>query len=511
MIPLVTRASARAIDHDAVQRLGVPGLVLMENAGRGATDAILSRFGAQLGHVVAVGGPGQNGGDAWVVARHLVCRGMSAEAVVVGDPARITGDAAVNLSALRALGVRVGVAPLDDLRALEAALTGADLVIDGLFGTGLDRPLDGGWAEAVRAINASRAPRASLDVPSGIDADTGQVLGIAVKSSLTTTFAAQKRGLHQHPGADYAGEVVLVSIGVPYPSSSDAWLVEPSDVARALPPRRKDAHKGTAGRVLVVAGGEGRTGAGLLSGYGALRAGAGLVTIATRADAQSALDARVVELMTLGLPSDSPRAVDAVLEAARSMDAVVLGPGLGLDAFGKTLAGELSRRLPIPAVLDADALTTLAELGPDLLRTAAGPRVLTPHPGEAGRLLGCRAAEVQRDRYESASRIASDTGQIVVLKGAGTVVATPGGELFVCGRGTPAMGVAGSGDVLAGVVATLLATLEPQVATPIATLLHALAGEAAARSDRGLFAREIADALPTALENCRTASKTRPT
>jgi ADP-dependent NAD(P)H-hydrate dehydratase / NAD(P)H-hydrate epimerase len=510
MIPLLTRAAVRRIDADAVERLGVPSLVLMENAGRGAAEALLARFADRLHRVVIVGGPGQNGGDGWVVARHLRNRGHDPVAVLVGDPARLKGDAALNWTVLEPMAVERHVVTADAMDALDVALDGASLVVDALFGTGLDRPIEGPFAEVVRRVNDARVPTVALDLPSGIDADTGQVLGVAVRAVLTPTFAAHKRGLHQYPGVDHAGEVVPVSIGVPAPIGASACLFEPEDVGATVGPRSGDAHKGSAGHVLVVAGSPGRTGAALLAGLGAARGGAGLATLAARGEARQALDQKVVELMTASLPDEAEGAVDRALELAGGMGAAVVGPGLGTDATARRLALALAQRLPIPAVLDADALTALADGGLDALPGAAGPRVLTPHPGEASRLLGRSTGDVQADRYGAALELAQRSGQVVVLKGARTVVAQPGGALWVCRRGTPALASGGTGDVLSGVVAAQLATLAPGAAAAVAVCLHAMAGELAARSDRGLLAREVADAVPRALEACRaTAAQAR--
>ncbi|MFW5921017.1 MAG: NAD(P)H-hydrate dehydratase [Polyangiales bacterium] len=510
MIPLLTRDAVRAVDADAIERLGLPSIVLMENAARGAVEAIAARFGDRLARVVIVGGTGQNGGDGWVIARHLHNRGFRPLALLVGDEAKVKGDARVNRDVLGALGVETRVAAKDALDPLRDALSEATLVVDALFGTGLDRPIEGGYADAVRMLGEAGAPVVSLDLPSGIDADTGQVLGVAPSAALTTTFAAHKRGLHQHPGVDHASEVVAVSIGVPAPADAPCALFEPEDVGRAVEPRPADAHKGTAGHVLVVAGSPGRTGAALLSGYGALRGGAGLVTIASRGEARRALDRKVVELMTAALPEDAAGAAEAAIGLCEGMKAAVIGPGLGQDEQGLALARDLAARLPVPAVLDADALTALAEGDLRALRSAAGPRVLTPHPGEAARLLGVGTAEVQSDRYAAAGELAERTGQIAVLKGARTIVGGPDGRQRVCRRGTPALASAGTGDVLSGLTAARLAVCGPEVAAAVAVCLHALAGERAATGDRGLFAREVADAVPAALEACRSAAKSGP-
>lgn len=493
MLPLLTRAEARAMDAEAIAK-GVAGLVLMENAGLGAAEAILGRCAGHLQKVCCVGGVGQNGGDAWVVARQLFARGVPVDALLVGHRADVRGDARPNLDALVALGV-----PLHEVDTPEAGdLADASLIVDGLFGTGLDRPLEGRFAAWVRAMDAAPGLVVALDLPSGVDADTGAILGVAPHAALTVTFGAHKRGLWQYPGRARAGEVRLVSIGVPGPREGAARLVTDGDVAMLVPPRAADVHKGRSGHVLVVAGSPGKTGAALLSGLGALHGGAGLVTLASRA--ASALDGKVIELMTM--PASGPAAVLAALESKASG---VVGPGLGVDDEGAELALALAREAEVPLVLDADALTALAPKGGGALRDARGPRVLTPHPGEAARLLGVSVPAVQRDRFAAALGLAERSGHVTVLKGAGTVVAQPSGELRVIASGTPALGVAGTGDVLAGLIAALLGSgLGPFEAAFVGAHWHGRAGElAAGETDRGLRARDVARLLPSALARLR--------
>jgi len=487
LLPLLTREASRAIDQAMIDA-GVPGVILMENAGRGAADAIEARFADRLARAVVIGGTGQNGGDAWVVARRLRARGHRPRAFLAGERSKVSGDARINLEALEAVGITV-----EPREAIGEALAQATLIVEGIFGTGLDRPVEGWRVELLGQIEEAAAPLVALDLPSGVDADTGAVLGTAVTAALTCTFAGHKRGLWQGQGRARAGEVVLCDIGVPGPSAADA-LLELPDAAGWLPARAFDDHKGGAGHVLVVAGGPGKTGAAVLCGYGALRGGAGLVTLAARPEAREALDRKVVELMTAEL--------GALGDLAEGKAALVVGPGLGLDEAGRALSLEAATKIAAPAVLDADALTAIADEGLEILREAAGPRVLTPHPGEAGRLLGISAGEVQADRYAAAEALAEASGQVVVLKGAGTIVAN-GERLAVCPLGTPALGVAGTGDVLAGVLGATLSAAAPFEAACASVLLHARAGELAATTDRGLFAREVADRVPTALRESR--------
>ncbi len=502
MIPLLSRQAVRALDRDAVERLGLPSLLLMENAGRGAFEAIMAELPQALARVVIVGGTGQNGGDGWVLARHLINAGIGPRVILLGAAARVSGDAAVNLRALQRMGVDVAQIEGEDLRALVAALAEATLVVDALFGTGLDRELTGRHAAVVELIDACAAKVVALDLPSGVDADSGAVLGAAVRADLSVTFAAHKRGLHQHPGAALAGKLWLASIGVPPPCDAEVGLIERSDVAAWVEPRALDAHKGSAGKLLVIAGAPGRTGAALLCGLGGLRGGAGLVTLAARGEARAALDSKVVELMTESLPQDAQAAFERARALSEDKQAAVIGPGLGLDEAGRTLSRRLALELALPAVLDADALSAL---GTDcgLLRDAAAPRVLTPHPGEAARLLGSSGEAVQGDRYRAARALAERCGCVVALKGARTIVAEPSGRMRVCPTGTPAMAVAGTGDVLGGAIGALLAVAEPFDAAAAGVYLHGLAGELVAQGDRGLLASELAAALPRALAACR--------
>jgi NAD(P)H-hydrate epimerase len=326
------------------------------------------------------------------------------------------------------------------------------------------------------------------------------VLGTAVLARSTITFAGHKRGLHQYPGVAQAGVVTCVGIGAKLPDDPRVGLIETSDVARLLAPAQGDSHKGTRGHVLAIAGSRGKTGAAVLSALGAMRAGAGLVTIASDEETQRVLEHKVLELMTEAFDAASP--LVSLLALAEGKAAALLGPGFGLSDARRQLARSLACELPIPCVLDADALTALGgEL--ELLREARAPRILTPHPGEAGRLLGRSTAAVQADRYGAASELAKRSGQVAVLKGARTVIATPEGALRICRAGTPALGVAGTGDVLAGVLSSLLAREGAYAAAWAGVQIHALAGELAAQSDRGMLASEVAHAIPRALERIR--------
>ena len=484
------------MDRAAMDELGIVSLVLMENAGRGATAAICEVFGDRLSRVVLVGGPGQNGGDAWVIARRLTLLGHRPLAVLVGEASRLRGDAHANWALLGELGIEtVEVAP-EHAASIGEHLADATLIVDGLFGTGLDRPIVGGYADAIAAMDRAVAPLVALDLPSGLDADTGAIFGIAPHAALTVTFAGHKRGLHQYPGVEHAGEVRVADIGIPIGSSPAASLWTRDDLGTLIAPRAGDAHKGTNGHLLVIGGAPGKTGAAVLAGRAAFRAGAGLVTIGARADARAALEEKVIELMTTALPDQVDQA--AVEELCEAKRAVVLGPGMGLDELGGAWARAVALHAPVPTVIDADGLTLIAEDGLPSLKGAAAPRILTPHPGEAARLLGQSTADVQANRYAAAAALAKKSGQVVILKGARSIVAGAD-ELRVCAEGTPALGVAGTGDVLSGVIGALGMTLAPIDAAIAGALLHALAGVEASVGDRGLIASEVADAVPVVL------------
>ncbi len=512
---LMSRDTVRALDARLVAR-GVPSLLLMENAGRGAADPIAARMRARgLRRVVVLVGPGNNGGDGLVVARHLeaLVPGATVRALCLADPTLFQGDPAVMRDALGATGVALVRVDQDPGPSPAEHLADAEVVVDALFGTGLTRPLGGLAAAWVGAVNAAEGPRlrVALDTPSGLDVDRGAPVGdVVFRADLTCTFAASKVGLHTGAGLELAGEVVVVGLGLalgPNLAEVRAWR----SVAAPLSPRPRTAHKGTAGRVLIVGGSAGTTGAALLAARGAHRAGAGLVTIASR-DA-SRLEGRVLETMTLGLSHDPDEAAAALRSLGPTWDAVVVGVGLGRDRWAEAVTEALWATAGA-LVVDADALGLLGALsarGP--LPVRAGPTVLTPHPLELARLLPeegpAEARWVSADRPRWVRRAAAKYGAVALLKGAGSLVATPDGALHVLPYADAALGVAGSGDVLAGALGARLAEsrgVDPLARTLEAAHAHGRAGvrAAAARgATRGLLAAEIAEGLSWALEDGR--------
>jgi NAD(P)H-hydrate epimerase len=418
----------------------------------------------------------------------------------------VTGDAAAALARWRGRITEVSEGgPL----ALDRDLAAADVIVDALLGTGLTGPGRGRIAELIESVNESGRPVISLDLPSGLGADTGALLGPTVRSGLTVTFAGYKRSLLLEPGASQAGRVVVVDIGVPpaeVERGSATFLLEEGDVRRHFPARPRDSHKGSFGHLLVVAGSVGKTGAAGLSGRAALRAGVGLCTIATAVSQQPVVAGFGMEPMTEPLaetPAQSiaMKARERVLELATRMDAVALGPGCSLDPETQELIRGLVADVGRPMVVDADALSALAG-HLDVLDRAAGPRVLTPHPGEMARMLGATIAEVQSDRLEVAREFSRRHRVTLALKGAGTVIAGPDGRVFINPTGNAGMAKGGSGDVLTGMVGAFLARgLPPLAALQAGCYLHGLAGDLACRERgvEGLLAGDIVEAIPAAM------------
>lgn len=496
MKPLLSREQARRFDDLAIKKLGLSGLVLMENAGRGATD-VLERefFEGSLANkrIVLVCGTGNNGGDGFVVARHALVRGATARVWLIGDKTKLSDDARVNHDAFVGLG---GIIVHGNPDALSRELETADAVIDALFGTGLSRTLDESALEIAHAISTADKPVLALDLPSGMNADTGE--GPCVRATATVTFNTYKLGLATGQGADHAGDVYVADIGVPVSlvdSFDDpvARFVEDEDVIRITNSRKRDVHKYDKGHVLILGGAPGHTGAPVLSAHAAMRAGAGLVTVATWPESVAAVAAQCRPEMMVSTIEDS---LDKLL-AKKS--ACVVGPGLGTDERAKRAIERVLAESDIALVLDADAITQFAGQAARLrsLVLASGVDVvLTPHAGELARLLGISAAEVEADRFAAVQRAAEETAAAVLLKGPFTLVASPREKNVLVGRvGSSLLAVAGSGDSLAGIIAALARGAEGVTqAAAAGAYLHARAAEDMSREGvRGAFAGEIAD------------------
>ncbi len=507
---LVNAREMQALDRRTIEGAGIPGEVLMESAGRalvGATLRLRRRARRPGRPILVLCGGGNNGGDGFVLVRHLHGEGIDSEALLVGDPARLPPDAALNWERLARVGARHRVAAADlDWTGL---LGSASVVVDALFGTGLARPVEGRMATPIEALAALRGdgpPVLSVDVPSGICADTGQVLGVAVEADATLTISLPKLGLALEPGRSHAGEVEVARVGIADPDPGTPGRVElwnALGAAAHLPGRPAAGHKGSFGHVLIAAGSPGKMGAAGLAARAAVRAGAGLVTVAHPAGLEAEGSAIPIEAMSQGVPSTpaggfAAEAEKPLVELAAARDVLALGPGLGREVVLRSLVPRLVSATAGPVVIDADGLNALhGQLAS--LRERSAPTVLTPHPGEAAHLLDREARDLNRDRLEAARSLAERSGCVVLLKGAASVVADPEGRALVVPTGGPSLATGGTGDVLTGIVAALLARgLEAREAAGLAAWWHGATADGLARADApfGLLAHELADALP---------------
>lgn len=473
---------------------------LMESAGSAVARTALRVAGGVYGtRVLVVCGKGNNAGDGFVAARRIREAGAHAVVILIEAPRSLAGDARAAFEKLR--GVPVHFLPsLDDL------LRRSDLVIDAIFGTGFKPPVPAEVARAIASINHADKPVISVDIPSGVDARTGSADPAAIRADLTVALATLKPGHLLGKGKTLSGALQVADIGLPDASLiSEVHVPEVHDVAKALPARAPQAHKRSVGKVLVVAGSSGMSGAAVLAAMGAYRSGTGLLKMAVPKDLVSAVDSAVLEAITVGLPATSSgsiasSAVDQVLEMSMTVDAVVLGPGLGREDETSEFVRKVVPRLETPLILDADGLNPFASDPGSLLERHA-PTVVTPHAGELARLLSNEADRLNDDRVTAATGAAKQTGAVVVFKGPGTVVASPDGRVAIIDRGGPELATAGTGDVLSGVIATLLTRSDPFTAAYSAAWLHGRAGDLLHErtGSRGSIARDLVEALPAVL------------
>lgn len=509
---LATAQEMRDIDRRAIADCGVPGIVLMENAALALCRRVMEALEERTGRCVKiVAGRGNNGGDGLALARQLLCRGMDVEVLLLSPPTELSGDAATNYRAADNLGVKLLVVKSDQgPEALAQHLSQADVVVDAILGTGIAGEVKGAARRGIEAVRRVPADRVlAVDMPSGIDSDTGQVLGAAVPAGKTVTLGLPKVGHYCYPGAAYAGEVIVDPIGLP------ASLLEHNDIQTclttieecrvALPARKADAHKGDCGRVLVVAGAAGLSGAAALCGLAALRAGAGLVTVATPESVNAILEVKLTEVMTTPLPetSDHTMALAAepiLMDMSQDADVLVIGPGISQRSQAQRVVRRLVQGVDKPIVVDADGLNGLAgDLAAIAQRRA--PAILTPHPGEMSRLVGQSIEDIQRDRLAAARRLAEHVGAVAVLKGAGTIIANPDGRAHVNPTGNEGMASGGTGDVLTGLIGGLLAQgADIYQAAVAGVYVHGLAGDLAAQpSSRAMIAGDLLEKVPDAL------------
>lgn len=518
---LLTAAEARGLDERTIQSGLATGEVLMERAGRGVAEAIAVQIGHPLAwRVLVLCGGGNNGGDGFVAARHLSAMGANVRVGLLVARDLVRGDARTLLATMEAAGPRAEDASSEPALASLIDAGPWDIAIDALLGTGARVPLVGIVAEGAAALGRLRGHGTrivAIDLPTGISADVGSASEGAVRADLTVTFGTLKRGHVLYPGRTSCGVVRVIDIGLAESAGLAAEWLEARNVAAWLPDREPRAHKGIAGRVLVVGGAAGLTGATLLAGRGAYRAGAGYVRACVPASVADSLFAAAPELMSIACGETVSRALATsaapqVLAEAERAGAVALGPGLSLDPKSAALARLLIGAIKAPLVIDADALTAISPAAgtlPTLLAQRTAATVLTPHVGEMVRLSGLDEGDVESRRIDVAIECARVWGATIVLKGSPTVIASPDGRTSVNPTGNPGMATAGMGDVLAGVIATLLAQgLEAHEASAAAVYVHGLAGDLAAAEigTSGLTASDVAERLPRAMQQVRSSA-----
>ena len=501
----------RALDSYAIDEVGIPGMVLMENAGRGVVDAIEDYYGdGEPLHVAIFCGKGNNGGDGFVVGRHLEQRDHTVVIYLLARLDDLKGDAAANARIAKTIGLDIREVPdSESVADVDFDPRDFDLVVDAIFGTGLSSPVGGHYLPAIDLINSSGLPVVAVDVPSGVNSDSGALIGPAVEADVTVTFAYPKIAHVMPPAELLTGDVVIADISIPASgegSDLNTYLITGDAVAPLVQPREADTHKGTFGHLCVVAGSLGKGGAVTMIGKSALLAGAGLVTVGVPVSLVGILEASVMETMTFPLPQAeggvlAEQALGVVLDQLFDKTTLALGSGAGLATETVKLMHGLVEKVEIPMVIDADGVNAFAGRH-EKLRSDKAEIIITPHPGEMARLLGMEISDVQANRIGVARKLATENGIIVVLKGYRTVVAEPGGAVYVNMSGNPGMATAGSGDVLTGMIAGLAAQrdVSPLQAAIVGVYLHGLAGDIAAEEvgETSLLAGDIMDAIPAA-------------
>ncbi|MBI5682541.1 MAG: NAD(P)H-hydrate dehydratase [Deltaproteobacteria bacterium] len=500
----------RLLDETAIKRYGIPGIVLMENAGRGAAEIILRRYGGNMQKVSIFAGKGNNGGDGFVIARHL-SGGAEITVYLIGEESQVKGDAKTNLEIWEKMDGRIyAVKTADDIKKHASQIRHSHLLVDAIFGTGLENAITGIHRKVIEFINSIGKPVAAIDVPTGLDASTGNVLGACVKADITITMTLPKLGLFIYPGAAHAGEVEIVDIGIPKKLIDEAGIkyetIAPDFIKGVLKKRPENSHKGSFGHLLVLAGSVGKTGAAAMTCLGAMRVGTGLVTLGIPKSLNNIMEKKLTEVMTEPLPETKAKTMgsmsfDKIKALSLDKEAIAIGPGLTTNSDIKELVIKLVQKIKIPMVIDADGVNVLRGVL-DILKDANAPIVLTPHPGEMAKLLGISARDVQSDRINIASKAATKNNVIVVLKGARTLIAEPSGRVYINMTGNSGMATAGTGDVLTGIIAGFIAQGYSSIdAARLGVYLHGLAGDCVTEKigKIGMLATDLLKSLPNVL------------
>ncbi|HWJ02296.1 MAG TPA: NAD(P)H-hydrate dehydratase [Verrucomicrobiae bacterium] len=514
----VTAAQMVKIEQEAINEYGIPGILLMENAALAVLDAATELLGDIKGkRVVIIAGKGNNGGDGLALGRHLVNRGAEVKVFLCGQVDDLKPDSHTNFKLLRGLGTAIfQVTGETELRAFKLALMTCDLAVDALYGTGFRGALPPVEESYVKALNESLKPVVAVDIPSGLEADSGKVYKEAVRARITVSFGLPKLGHFLGLGPEYSGQVRVDSISIPQSLLSDSRInthvLTAEQVAKYIPPRTIEGHKGTHGMGLMIGGSPGMTGALALTARSALRSGAGLVQMAVGASQAATVDSLVLEAMTLALDELKPgildpRALEQLRDSLARAKAISFGPGMGQTIEVAEFLYGLIERCPKPLVIDADGLNALA-LDLKMLARAQGPIILTPHPGEMARLTGLSIKDVLDNRLDLALEKAIEWKVILVLKGPSTIVVSPDGRAYVNPTGNPVLGTGGTGDVLTGVITGFLAQgAGPLEAACLGVYCHGLAGDILAEDtgNRGGLAQEVCDNIPKAIRRIQMA------
>lgn len=507
---IISSEIMQLLERRTITEAGIPGSVLMENAGRSCTEQILSSFGDMKGRrALIMAGKGNNGGDGYVIARLLKEQGWEVEVLVLADRQQIKGDAALNLGRLDSAELTFAADKLPE--QFNILLSRANLIIDAIFGTGLSNKISGIAADAIKAINLSGRPVVAVDIPSGLHASTGQIMGDAVRADLTVTFACAKPGHVLLPGAEYVGQLRVVDIGIP-----DEYLKEvpgyeylnASAIQPLLHRRSRQAHKGHFGHCLIIAGSTGKSGAAALAANSAVRTGSGLVTVGVPAMLNQIMEIKTTEAMTVPLPDAGyghlgEMAFPEIEKAMQGKNVLAVGPGIGTNPSTKELVLKLVESASMPLVIDADGLNIIAEDIHVLRRMKSKKVIFTPHPGEMARLMKISVNELEAARIPAAQEFARQHGVYLILKGARTVIAAPSGETALNGSGNPGMASGGMGDVLTGIVTSLLGqNYNPWEACCLAVFLHGFAADlvAAEKGEIGMSAADVQEKLPYAVK-----------
>jgi NAD(P)H-hydrate epimerase len=511
---VATAEQMQELDRKAIEAYRIPGIVLMENAGRGATEVISNTFpDLQKMKIAIVAGKGNNGGDGFVIARYLLNRRISVKVYLLADSKGLRGDAETNFQIFQRMkGEVISVPSSKDYQKVKKELEKFDLLIDAIFGTGLDAEVRGYYREVIDHLNTLQKPIVAIDIPSGLDANTGKPFGTAVRASLTITFGLPKIGHVISPGLDYVGKLKLVDIGLPKKLVEEeriqTYLLENDEIRGWLStPRRPDTHKGDYGHLLVIAGSVGKTGAAAMACEAALRIGAGLVTLAIPKSLNAIMEVKLTEVMTEPLPETpkqtlSLRAFSSILRLCENKKAVIIGPGIGTFKETQSLILKLMKTLNLPIILDADGLTALATQ-PKTLPTTNRSLILTPHPGEMAKLIRSTPKDVQEDRISISRNFAQSHHVHLVLKGHRSLIATPKGDVFINPTGNPGMASGGTGDVLTGMIGGLICQgFDILPSLQMAVYLHGLAGDEMAQElgEKSLIARDIIEKIPALLQ-----------